>query len=305
MLVVAPGSLARGTPDERRDGRRPRARCHDAHAAVRPRAAPVRARMHGLQALDHHPELRRPFLVGKQEVTFAEFKRTCWPLSEIHRAGRHPGQRTVVIAHQPRLAADRAVVRGTAMKRFSQVHSALLGCVAVCSARRHTPTTPRCSPTARSWPPACAPTCCSSSTPRASHGYRSQCLRRRPRRTSGPCPAGRVYWRPKTPACPRRLARRQPSGCPSTTIAAARPLRHGNASGWWRGRTQMLIKTGNPYLWGNAFAGRDWKLECRNDHDVHGDLPGTTAPGARTSTPVMAPAPLTPIAGATPRPASS
>lgn len=98
----------------------------------------------------------------------------------------------------------------------------------------------------------------------------------------GSCSAGRVYWRaentgsataPTCDAANTQWVSIDNNRCRAATTGMA-------ASGWWNGRTQMLRKSGNPYLWGNAMAGKDWKLECSGDDKLHGDLPGTTAPGA-------------------------
>ncbi len=100
----------------------------------------------------------------------------------------------------------------------------------------------------------------------------------------GSCSAGRVYWRMENtgnavpPTCEdanTKWVSIDNNRCRAATTGMA-------SGGWWNGRTQMLVKTGNPYFWGNPLAGRDWKLECRSDDTVHGDLPGTTAPGAET-----------------------
>jgi type IV pilus assembly protein PilY1 len=93
----------------------------------------------------------------------------------------------------------------------------------------------------------------------------------------GPCPAGRVYWQTADTEVPPLCTSNQwvsvnNNRCQSAATGMAN-------DGWWRGRTQMLISGGNPSFWANAVASRDAKLECGNDRGVHGDLPGTTAPG--------------------------
>jgi type IV pilus assembly protein PilY1 len=98
----------------------------------------------------------------------------------------------------------------------------------------------------------------------------------------GDCDAGKVYWRAENtgsavpPVCDsnnKQWVQVDNNRC----YAAANGMK---TNGWWNGRTQMLIKTGNPSYWGNAMADKDWKLECQADDKIHGDLPGTTAAGA-------------------------
>ncbi len=95
--------------------------------------------------------------------------------------------------------------------------------------------------------------------------------------SAGICPKDRVYWSAVSgsapPACnSNSWVSVDNNRCRAGTLGM-------DTSGWWRGRTQMLIKTTSPSYWGNALAGRDWKLECQSDNDVHGDLKGTDAPG--------------------------
>jgi type IV pilus assembly protein PilY1 len=96
--------------------------------------------------------------------------------------------------------------------------------------------------------------------------------------TGGPCPKDRVYWSTGSSSAPPDCASNawvsvDNNRCYTATLGM-------NANGWWRGRTQMLNKSASPSYWSDAVAGKDWKLECQSDNDVHGDLPGTTAPGA-------------------------
>jgi type IV pilus assembly protein PilY1 len=51
-------------------------------------------------------------------------------------------------------------------------------------------------------------------------------------------------------------------------------------SGWWNGRMQQIITGSNPSYWGNLVARYDYKVECSGDSGVHGDAPGTQAPGS-------------------------
>jgi type IV pilus assembly protein PilY1 len=94
---------------------------------------------------------------------------------------------------------------------------------------------------------------------------------------AGICPKDRVYWSTGNSATP--------PDCTSDSWVSAdnnrcRAATNGmNASGWWRGRTQMLIQGGDPTYWGDAVAAQDWKLECQSDNDVHGDLKGTDPAG--------------------------
>ncbi len=52
--------------------------------------------------------------------------------------------------------------------------------------------------------------------------------------------------------------------------------------GWWRGRTAMLIPGNSTTAsrWDNLEPGRDAKLECQGDENVHGDRPGSLAAGS-------------------------
>jgi type IV pilus assembly protein PilY1 len=97
----------------------------------------------------------------------------------------------------------------------------------------------------------------------------------------GACDTGKIYWRaensgnstpPSCDAANTKWVSVDNNRCRAAATGMA-------ANGWWNGRTQMLNKSGNPYFWGNALAGKDWKLECSSDDQKHGDLPGTTAAG--------------------------
>ena len=95
---------------------------------------------------------------------------------------------------------------------------------------------------------------------------------------AGICPKDRVYWSTGNTSVPPDC---KSDNWVSTDNNRCRTATLGmNTNGWWRGRTQMLITSSNPSYWGDAVAKKDWKLECQSDNDVHGDLPGTTAPGA-------------------------
>lgn len=94
---------------------------------------------------------------------------------------------------------------------------------------------------------------------------------------AGVCPKDRVYWSTGNSAAAPDC---KSDNWISTSNQVCRAATLGmDTNGWWRGRAQMLIKSSNPSYWGDAVAGKDWKIECQTDNDVHGDLPGTTAPG--------------------------
>jgi type IV pilus assembly protein PilY1 len=121
---------------------------------------------------------------------------------------------------------------------------------------------------------------------------------------TGACPAGRIYWQTadtKVPPdcssnqwvsvdnnrCTRAYATYATDWRGRTYVSAGFML-----NGWWRGRTMMLQKKNlttnadlNPTRWGSLAAGRDWKIECRDDKNVHGDLPATTAAGGENKYP--------------------
>lgn len=100
----------------------------------------------------------------------------------------------------------------------------------------------------------------------------------------GSCAVDRIYWRAEDtgnaapPSCDssnKQVVKLDTNRCAAAATGMA-------TNGWWNGRTQMLNESSNPFYWGNAVAGKDWKLECQSDDKKHGDLPGTTAPGAET-----------------------
>jgi len=94
---------------------------------------------------------------------------------------------------------------------------------------------------------------------------------------AGICPKDRIYWQTADSSVPPDCKGNQ---WVSTDNNRCRAAALGMAtSGWWRGRTQMLNKSTSPSYWSNAVAGKDWKLECSGDNNVHGDLKGTDAPG--------------------------
>ena len=97
---------------------------------------------------------------------------------------------------------------------------------------------------------------------------------------TGPCPAGRVYWRTANSA--------QPPDCGSNTwVSVAR--QHCNASvanmtanGWWRGVTQQFNPGTNQ--WANARGGaNNDELECALDSGVHGQTALSTSRWARNN----------------------
>jgi type IV pilus assembly protein PilY1 len=88
----------------------------------------------------------------------------------------------------------------------------------------------------------------------------------------------RVYWSTTNSSTPPDC--RTSNQWVSVTNNRCRAAFNGmTGSGWWNGRTQMLITGGNPTYWGNLVAGSDRKLECSSDGGVHGDLQGSSAPG--------------------------
>jgi type IV pilus assembly protein PilY1 len=101
---------------------------------------------------------------------------------------------------------------------------------------------------------------------------------------SGACDPNKIYWRTEDTNTPPDCATTTQWVSVSNNRCRAAATGMGS-SGWWRGRTQQLIRQNaagnalNPTFWGNAVPGYDSKLECRDDDQVHGDLPGTTAPG--------------------------
>jgi type IV pilus assembly protein PilY1 len=101
---------------------------------------------------------------------------------------------------------------------------------------------------------------------------------------AGSCDPNKVYWRSEDTA--------EPPDCATTTQWVqvgnnrCRAAYDGMSSdGWWRGRSQMLIRQTpagvavNPTYWGDFVSNYDTKIECRSDDAVHGDLPGSTAAG--------------------------
>ncbi len=104
-----------------------------------------------------------------------------------------------------------------------------------------------------------------------------------PSRTySGACDPNKVYWRTTDTAEPPDCASTQWVSVANNVCRAA--TLGMDSSGWWRGRSQMLIRKNgagtavNPTYWGNFVAGYDTKIECRGDDTLHGDIPGTTPP---------------------------
>jgi type IV pilus assembly protein PilY1 len=107
----------------------------------------------------------------------------------------------------------------------------------------------------------------------------------------GDCPSGRIYWRAESEGS------KVPPSCNSNqwiseannrcTFAVANYNSRGrlaggfDLNGWWNGRTMMLVKQDkdnknlNPTKWSSLVAGRDWKIECRDDKGIHGDDKGT------------------------------
>jgi type IV pilus assembly protein PilY1 len=121
---------------------------------------------------------------------------------------------------------------------------------------------------------------------------------------TGACPSGRIYWQTADTKVPPDCSSDQWISVDNNRCTRAYATwstdRRGNPyisagfrlNGWWRGRTMMLLKknasTGadlNPTRWGSLVAGRDWKIECRDDKNVHGDLPASTAAGSENKYP--------------------
>jgi type IV pilus assembly protein PilY1 len=94
----------------------------------------------------------------------------------------------------------------------------------------------------------------------------------------GVCDPTRIYWSTSNNATPPDC--RTSNNWVSVSNNRCRAAFSGmTTSGWWNGRTQMLITGSNPTYWGNLVSNRDRKLECESDRNVHGDLPGSSAPG--------------------------
>jgi type IV pilus assembly protein PilY1 len=102
---------------------------------------------------------------------------------------------------------------------------------------------------------------------------------------SGACDPNKVYWRSEDTAEPPDCATTNQWVSVGSNRCRAAFLGM-DSGGWWRGRSQMLIKKDasgnnlNPTYWGDFQAKVDGKIECRSDDAEHGDLPGSDAPGS-------------------------
>lgn len=112
----------------------------------------------------------------------------------------------------------------------------------------------------------------------------------------GTCPTGRIYWQGADTNIPPDCATSTQWISVNNNRCAASEAqysqdRRGNwylsggfaLNGWWRSRVMMLHKQNasnqnlSPTKWGALTAGRDWKIECRDDVSVHGDDLSTAA----------------------------
>src|SRR4029079_9553316 len=98
---------------------------------------------------------------------------------------------------------------------------------------------------------------------------------------TGACPAGRIYWQTANTKVPPPCDSNQWISVDNNRCAKSYATY--KKSGWWNGRTLILVKQDtadkdlNPNKWGPLAAGRDWKIECRDDKALHGDDPANAA----------------------------
>jgi type IV pilus assembly protein PilY1 len=93
----------------------------------------------------------------------------------------------------------------------------------------------------------------------------------------GPCAANRIFWRTTNSSTPPDCGVDEWISVANNRCRAAATGMAAN--GWWRGRVKMIVPSGSSTQWGALDDGRDAKIECQLDRGVHGNLPGTTAPG--------------------------
>ena len=223
------------------------------------------------------------FYVGATEVSFADLKRHLAKQSERQRHGGQPDPSEHRHPHQG-VRRPRAVVRGTQHEIHPKVS------VGPHWLRRHVASAPNAIADDSEVFTNTAFVANDVRTERAVHhrhvrlhGHGRQYVRRDTGLQSGTsaiCPSNdRVYWTTTNSATPPDC-RTATDQWVSVDNNRCRTAANGMAgSGWWNGRTQMLITGGNPTFWGNLVARTDAKLECSGDSGNHGDLPGTSAPG--------------------------
>ncbi len=111
---------------------------------------------------------------------------------------------------------------------------------------------------------------------------------------AGACPAGRIYWKAGTdntpPACDSTQWISEVNNRCRHSVASYAKDRWGRTylsagfdlNGWWSGPALMLNKQNdsnvdiNPTKWDKFVAGKDWKIECKEDVNNHGDAAATT-----------------------------
>jgi type IV pilus assembly protein PilY1 len=97
---------------------------------------------------------------------------------------------------------------------------------------------------------------------------------------TGACDNNKIYWQLADTKVPPACSTNQWISRDNNRCRAAND---GFNDGWWRGKTLMLLKKDKndadlkPTKWGPLVAGRDWKIECRDDLGYHGDQKGTEA----------------------------